>query len=209
MTPSQSQTPQYIFSPWAPNVPTAITATDDMYWAAQPLPVQTLRNMAENQGVAAASALAHQLAAQGYAIDFLIMIYGWPPITTMAQRFIDGLTWVPRLDGQGDFTNSIINPGVNYDPKNPPPGAIKVSVSASDYPPVVPPTPKPVTPTNIIGAQVAGMPGVFYPGPGTMNNIGQPIFKYGDTQTVNGVVYVAGFIQVGLGFNEFVWRQQG
>lgn len=74
--------------------------------------------------------MAEDLAKQGYSIDLPIMVWGWDPLVTMTMRQNEGYTWVPSA-----FQPNIpIGPGIinvwnlpGYDPKNPPPGSIKVS----------------------------------------------------------------------------------
>ena len=98
----------------------------DAYWAEQPAAVQALRTMPDDERFAA----AQDLAKQGYTIDVPIMVWGWDPLVTMTLRQNEGYTWVPSAMQ----ANIPIGPGVtnvwnlpSYDPKNPPPGSIKVS----------------------------------------------------------------------------------
>lgn len=98
---------------------------DDAYWAEQPTPVQALRNMTDPDR----SAMALQLAQQGYAIDVPIMVWGWDPLTTMVERQNYGYTWVPSaLQSPVALAPGLSYPGLTpYDPNSPPPGSIKVS----------------------------------------------------------------------------------
>lgn len=77
---------------------TALTAAQkakmtptDAYWASQPPAVQVLRNTPDDQK----TAVAQQLANEGYAIDVPIMVWGWDPLATMIERQTAGYTWVP------------------------------------------------------------------------------------------------------------------
>jgi hypothetical protein len=101
----------------------------DAYWDAQPAPVQALRNMPDG---AAKDQLALNLANQGYSIDTQIMVWGWDPQMTMTVRENQGYSWVP---GYGQ-SNIPVGPGLsmpdnpsNYNPGNPPAGAIQVSTA--------------------------------------------------------------------------------
>ncbi len=104
---------------------TTTTDPDDAYWAAQPAAVQQLRTITnETQR----TAVARELASEGYTIDVPIMVWGWSPQTTTQLRQSYGYTWVPS----GLQTPIPVAPGVNfpglpsYDPNHPPPGSILV-----------------------------------------------------------------------------------
>ncbi|HTR35051.1 MAG TPA: hypothetical protein VMH80_04070 [Bryobacteraceae bacterium] len=104
---------------------TTTTDPDDAYWAAQPAAVQQLRTITnETQR----TAVARELASEGYTIDVPIMVWGWSPQTTTQLRQSYGYTWVPS----GLQPSIPVAPGVNfpglpsYDPNNPPPGSILV-----------------------------------------------------------------------------------
>lgn len=107
---------------------------DNAYWAAQPPPVQKLRDM--DQGVDRKMAAAI-LASYNYHIDEVIMAWGWDAYKTMALRLSFGYTWTPSLRE----TNVQIAPGTYdafqglkpYDPKTPSPLAFKVSLDFADY----------------------------------------------------------------------------
>jgi len=138
------------------------------YWAAQPSAVQALQNMDPELRPAAAL----KLAQQGYTIDVPIMVWNWPPLQTMMLRQDYGYTWVPGALG----SPVTVPPGVNYpggtayDAGNPPPGSIKVSVLASDYPAFSPPPPPPAPPSN--AQQVVELPAegpLYYAGPAANN----------------------------------------
>jgi len=98
----------------------------EAYWVAQPPAVQQLRNVPD---FGARSAMAQQLADQGYTIDKAIMVWGWDPMKTMLTRQMYGYTWVPNIN------QSSVSPGPGfalagqtpYDPSNPPPGSIAVN----------------------------------------------------------------------------------
>jgi hypothetical protein len=110
-------------------VPTSQMTEADAYWAAQPAAVQVLRGMPDSP---AKDKLALSLANQGYAIDTQIMVWNWDPQMTMQIRENQGYSWVP---GYGS-ANIPVGPGLsmpgqetNYNPGNPPPGAIEVSTA--------------------------------------------------------------------------------
>jgi hypothetical protein len=97
----------------------------DAYWASQPPEVQALRDLPDSQRMD----LAHDLADRGFQIDVPIMVWNWDPLTTMMVRQNQGFTWVPSAK-----QNPVqVAPGLtfgglpSYDPKNPPPGSIKVT----------------------------------------------------------------------------------
>jgi hypothetical protein len=97
----------------------------DAYWAAQPPAVQQLRNLPD---VAERSAVAQQLADQGYSIDHAIMVWGWDPLKTMATRQMYGYSWVPGYNQACVSTPGLALPGQTpYDAANPPAGSIAVN----------------------------------------------------------------------------------
>jgi len=101
-------------------------AFDNAYWAEQPAAVQALRTM-QNPGER--TALATQLANQGYSIDVPIMVWGWDPSITTAMRQGYGYTWVPSALQNGiQVAPGLPSVGTQaaYDPNNPPPGSIGV-----------------------------------------------------------------------------------
>lgn len=127
--PQVATLPQAIPAPAAPAPveKTAFTDEADAYWAMQPKEVQVLRTILdENER----GEVGLQLAKQGFSIDPHIMIYGLDPYMTMKIRQDEGYTWIPAL-GQGGNMN---RPGFNfpgmlpYDPFNPPPGSVKVTI---------------------------------------------------------------------------------
>jgi len=102
----------------------------EAYWAEQPPAVQALQNMPLDQRPAAAAALA----AQGYTIDFPIMVQGQDPLVTMLTRETDGYTWVPSaMQADVQVAPGISCPGFSsYDPAKPPAGSIEVSTAFAD-----------------------------------------------------------------------------
>jgi len=102
-----------------------IVTPSDAYWAKQPPSVQALRDTPEDQR----PGLAQQLAAQGYAIDVPIMVWGWDPLVTMTVRQNMGYTWVPSaLQKPVGVVPGVAFPGApGYDPNNAPPGSIQVT----------------------------------------------------------------------------------
>ncbi len=101
---------------------------DDAYWAKQPAEVQELRDMQEP---GERSAKVAELITKGYKIDVPIMLYGWGPHQTNQLRAAYGYTWVPSATMEG----IIMSPGLHapgypdYDPNNPPPGAILIDAA--------------------------------------------------------------------------------
>jgi hypothetical protein len=76
-----------------------------------------------------------------------IDVQGWDPFTVESLWIRYGYTWVPS-----SLQNPIVEaPGLNdqhdppYDPNNPPPGSVKVSIDPKDYLPFGPPPPPPPT----------------------------------------------------------------
>jgi len=141
-----------------PSTPTTQAAFDQAYWLAQPPAVQALQSISDFQ---TRLATAMQLATQGYTVDVPIMVWGWDPYLVMSQRQQYGYTWVPSaLMAPVTMAPGVTQPGaIGYDPNNPPPGAIKVSLKLADYPPFTAPSvPAPVVPaTSLVGvAEGAG-----------------------------------------------------
>lgn len=108
--------------PPPPPLPTSV----DTYWEMQPPAVRVLRDLQPE----ARFEEAEKLRAQGYLIDYPIMVLGWGPLKTMLARVNAGYTWVPSFMQ----TVTQVIPGMNfpgvppYDPNNPPPGSIKVTI---------------------------------------------------------------------------------
>jgi hypothetical protein len=105
---------------------TAQQVFDNTYWASQPAAVQPLRTM---QNQAERSALASQLASEGYSIDVPIMVWGWDPSTTMSMRESEGYSWVPSaLQNPVEDAPGLAAAGTvaAYDPSNTPSGSIAV-----------------------------------------------------------------------------------
>ncbi len=100
----------------------------EAYWAAQPPEVRELRSIEDRT---AREVRAWQLAGQGFTIDRDIMINLWNPYARMKSRMEAGYTWIPAL-GQPEIEVSpgFTFPGLKtYDPNNPPPGSIPVSIA--------------------------------------------------------------------------------
>src|SRR5271154_7344422 len=98
---------------------------DAAYWASQPPAIQQFRGMSKDDAVA----LAAELFAAGYLIDYIIMVDGWDPYVTMALRVQGGWTWTYSMN-QTVTTSSPNNhvPGLaDYNPDPPyPPNSIEV-----------------------------------------------------------------------------------
>ena len=134
-----------------------VTLTDDIYWAAKPPAVRALRELPSGTD---RDTKAQALAQSGYLLDVPIDVWNWDAVTTMGVRQQLGFTWVPSalqppLNGQ-------IGTGA------PPPGAIRVSVNAADYPPFDPPAPPVLQSTNVVGWQIFG--NIYTYGPGAIVN---------------------------------------
>jgi hypothetical protein len=101
-------------------------AFDNAYWAKQPAAVQALRTIQDPEQ---RTAMATQLANEGYSIDVPIMVWGWDPSLTTSMRQADGYTWVPSaLQKPVEVAPGLPSLGGNtaYDPNNPPAGSIAV-----------------------------------------------------------------------------------
>jgi len=122
----------------------ALAQTDQVfdvaYWASHPPEVRALKD-------SGSEAACQDLAVRGFTVDVPIMCWGWSPYLVMKMRDLYGYTWVPSaLQPNIKIAPGLSMPGVEpYDPRNPPPGSIKVSTRTEDYPPFDPPKP-PATP---------------------------------------------------------------
>jgi hypothetical protein len=90
---------------------------------------------------AIARAVATSLALQGRTgqadlVDVPIMVWGYGPTYTMTFCKSLGEAWEPSaLTPPVEVLPGLVVPGMpSYDPNNPPPLAIKVSIDAADYP---------------------------------------------------------------------------
>lgn len=86
-------------------------------------------------------AVASSLAAQGRTtavdlVDIPIMGWLWDPLNTMQLRLNYGYAWVPSaLTPPVEIAPGIVVAGQpSYNPNDPPPLSIKVSVTLTDYP---------------------------------------------------------------------------
>ncbi len=109
--------------PPPPPLPTSV----DTYWDMQPPAVRVLRDLQPE----ARFDEAEKLRAQGYLVDYPIMVLGWGPLKTMLARHNAGYTWVPSfMQTVTQVIPGMSFPGVpTYDPNNPPPGSIKVTIN--------------------------------------------------------------------------------
>ena len=118
---------------------------NDAYIASKPLEVQALFSMGSDEARAAKG----QELAYKYLLCKRIDINNGDPWTVMLTWLDLGYTWMPSAL-QDPLT---VAPGLNdqhdppYDPLNPRPGSIKVSIDLDDYPPFVKPVVKPPDPT--------------------------------------------------------------
>ncbi|MEI9812527.1 MAG: hypothetical protein WDO18_07535 [Acidobacteriota bacterium] len=120
-------------NPSAVEPPKAATASDapanetDAYWSMFPQEVQALRTIPNRDERIQA---AWGLVQQGFTVDAEIMVLGNDPYGTMLMRRDLGYTWTPAM-GQPPIA---VLPGLqypgraSYDPGNPPPGSIPVSL---------------------------------------------------------------------------------
>jgi len=127
----------------------AVTLTADIYWLAQPPAVRALRGTQVN---AERLNKARELAVAGYTIDAEIHALGQDPLIEMLVRKNQGFTWVPNaMQANIAVMPGLAFPGLPaYDASNPPPGSIKVSLDAADYPPFDPPPP----PAPVLAAHI-------------------------------------------------------
>ena len=115
-----------VTKPATPAAPPPDTRTpeekfNDAYWAHYPPAVQALRDML--QGTEREQAAA-TLAKAGYVIDVPIQAWGWDPWKTMKLRQEYGMQFVPSalMTTSGPLDREV-------------PGALRVSLSAADFPP--------------------------------------------------------------------------
>lgn len=104
----------------------AITEADT-YWAQFPKEVQALRDIPNRDD---RIPVAWGLVERGFAVDAEIMVLGSDPYETMLMREQLGYTWTPAM-GQPPIhvLPGLQYPGrASYDPNNPPPGSIPVSL---------------------------------------------------------------------------------
>jgi len=128
-TPAASPAATPVATPAAASSTDSVAAdesADDQYWSQQPAAVQQLRNI---QNSDERTALADQLANEGYTIDVPIMVWGWDPAKVMAARQTYGYTWVPSaLQQQVSAAPGVTLPGATpYNANNPPSGSILVT----------------------------------------------------------------------------------
>lgn len=110
-----------------------------IYWAAQPPEVRALENLPRTsvEDAEARFSEAISLAISGETIDKQIHAEGLDPWATMWLRKRYGYTWVPSILQVPNFDlapGTTGMPGKGYDPKNPMPGSITVSLEEADYP---------------------------------------------------------------------------
>jgi hypothetical protein len=164
------------------------TLTGDIYWAAKPPAVRAMREMPSGE---ARDKLALTLAQSGYLLDAPIDVWNWDAVTTMGVRQQLGFTWVPSA------LQAPLNGQIGIGPV--PPGAIRVSTNAADFPPYDPPVPPPQQSTNLVGWQIFGS--IYTFGPGAIVN-GQVTVTDGQLVTQSGVQYKAhvnGASMLGMG----------
>lgn len=102
----------------------AATLTEPIYIASK---APVVRVLFEMETGAQRDALALKLAQQGFILDDAVDVGGYDVVTTMGIRKQLGFTWVPSA--MQAPLNGVIATGPV------PPGAIKVSIDAADYPP--------------------------------------------------------------------------
>ena len=158
-----------------------MTLTTDIYWASRHPEVRKLRDMERMSAERAAAAL--ELVKRGFTVDAVIDLGRWDAADTMRARQVFEFTWVPAL-GQQDVgvMPGLSVPAYGYDPDKPPPGSIRVSTDAADYPPFDPPAEAP--------------PPVVLPAVG--RPLGGPFFDSHDFTTPDG----ATLIQAGVTYRK-------
>lgn len=141
---------------------------NNMYWAAQPPEVRALAAMprTSEEEIGARIDAADDLARKGFVIDAEIHGYGYDPYTNMVRMRDHGYTWYPArfqtpnydlAPGVAGMPRNVISGGTvwpnrPYDPNNPMPGSIKVSLDPADYPPFdKAPEPPPPVPQGVPG----------------------------------------------------------
>ncbi len=139
--------------------------------------------------------VAQQLVkSTGLKIDEAIDVQGSDAYLEMSERIMFGMTWVPSagmfpLGYPGGYALPGYGSGMNlmvYDPKSPPPLAIKVSLDSDDYAPFDPPSPVP-TPlpvTSAVGINVGGTPPMYF-----VTAMGREMYETGQLKV--GDVYAA------------------
>lgn len=103
----------------------------DAYWAQFPEEVQALREIPYRED---RIPVAWGLVARGFTVDAEIMVLGSDPCETMLMRQQLGYTWTPAM-GQPPIhvLPGLAYPGrPSYDPNNPPPGSIPVSLNFAE-----------------------------------------------------------------------------
>jgi len=111
---------------------------DAAYWAAQPTEVQALHALP--MGRNARQPLAEQLAAEGFIIDFCIMVLAYGPWWTMNERTNDGYTWTPAANQPP----IMVAPGISlagyqtYNPKIIPAGSCITTLDFDALPVIFP-----------------------------------------------------------------------
>src|ERR1700723_1281820 len=123
--------------------------TDALYWASKSPTILAMVSAIQKAATSGQGWTADQIAtatgqalatmgktSQGDLIDVPIMVWGWDPTITMQIRLQFGYAWVPSaLTPPVEFAPGLVVPGMpSYNPADPPPLGIKVSVLASDYP---------------------------------------------------------------------------
>ena len=118
---------------------------EDAYWSSFPPAVRALRPMLadltnDKISLEAVQEKAFELAVAGYTVDPLVMRYGMDPYFVTVSRKDQGYAWVPAFMEEKNYD---AGPGVThpapgwrpYDPANPTPRHIKVSLDLADWPP--------------------------------------------------------------------------
>lgn len=149
---------------------------NQIYWASKAPDVQKAFDVnGAGQDQAAREVAAADLIRRGFTIDREIMIWGQDPFKIMSLRLFYGFTWVPNAVQPATWASV---GGAAYDPKLFPPGCIKVSANADDYPPFTPPPPPP-TPadSSYVGEQSFG--DYYFPLPGNTAHPGDVVKKDG------------------------------
>lgn len=170
-----------------------VSLTVEIYKASKHPDVRALFDMPSGD---ARDNRALQLIQQGHVLDYFIDVCNYDPVTIMGIRQQMGFTWVPNAT-QAPGNGVILTGPV-------PPGGIKVSTDAKDYPPFDPPVPPPVVGTNLVGRQLFG--NLYTYGPGAVKD-GKYTVTDGQLVTQDGAQYKARINAFAVGTQVYFEKQ--
>lgn len=169
--------------------PPEVTLTPAIYYASKPPAVRELYKLISGED---RDKLALKLAQAGYTLDVPIDVWNQDPRVVMYMRKIYGNTWAPSALMQPANGQPCVGPV--------PPGAIKVSVDARDYPPFDPPPPPPIVDTHIVGALMFS--NIYTYGPGAVKD-GKYVVTDGQIVEQDGVHYRTHINAFAVGFQVY------